>query len=195
MEIRPTGDRLRERLFSILTPRLPGARFADLFSGTGAIGIEAISRGAGFVLFCEKASEARALIQHNLKTLGINGGFSVAGSGAVAALRKTTIPFDIVFLDPPYEQAADYGETLRLLAADQDRLLAPDAVVIAEHQSSRRNGAAPKEQPAVVDAYGALRRYRLIEQGEAALSFFRIDNAAVPSERNATLVRAGGEID
>jgi 16S rRNA (guanine966-N2)-methyltransferase len=143
LKTRPTGDRLRERLFNILAPRIPGARVADLFAGTGAIGIEAISRGAGFVLFCEKAPEALDILQQNLKSLGIRAGFSVAGSSVVAALRKTTEPFDIVFLDPPYEQAADYGETLRLLAQDAERLLAPDAIVIAEHQSARRSKLAP----------------------------------------------------
>ena len=167
---RPTGDRLRERLFNILAPQTKGARVADLFAGTGAIGIEAISRGADYVLFCEKAPEALSVIQLNLKTLGIRSGFSVAPGSVVAALRKVTSPFDIVFLDPPYEQAADYGETLRLLAQDAGRLLAPDAIVIAEHASTRRGKAAAP----VAEAYGTLKRYRSVEQGEAALSFFRI---------------------
>jgi 16S rRNA (guanine(966)-N(2))-methyltransferase RsmD len=171
LQTRPTGDRLRERLFNILAPRIAGARVADLFAGTGAIGIEALSRGAEFVLFCEKAPEALSIIQQNLKTLGIREGYSVSGSSVVATVRKSTEAFDIVFLDPPYEQTADYGETLNILAHDADRLLAPDAIVIAEHQSSRRN----KLPSSVADAYGDLRRYRLLEQGEAALSFFRID--------------------
>jgi 16S rRNA (guanine966-N2)-methyltransferase len=176
--VRPTSDRLRERLFNILAPRLPRARVADLFAGTGAIGIEAISRGAAFVLFCEKAPEALDIIQQNVRSLGIRTGFLVAGSSVVATLRKATEPFDIVFLDPPYEQAADYGETLRLLAQSADTLLAPDAIVVAEHQSGRRNKLLPRVDRVpspVVDSYGKLRRYRLIEQGEAALSFFRIE--------------------
>jgi 16S rRNA (guanine966-N2)-methyltransferase len=176
--VRPTGDRLRERLFNILAPRIPRARVADLFAGTGAIGIEAISRRAEFVLFCEKAPTALDCIQTNLKSLGIRTGFLIAGTSVVAALRKTTQPFDIVFLDPPYEQAADYGDTLLLLAQNADTLLAPDAIVVAEHQSSKRNKLLPRvdRQPSpVADNYGSLRRYRLVEQGEAALSFFRIE--------------------
>ena len=183
--VRPTGDRLRERLFNILAPRIPRARVADLFAGTGAIGIEAISRGAEFVLFCEKAPQALDTIQMNLKSLGVRTGFLIAGSSVVAALRKTTEPFDIVFLDPPYEQAADYGETLRLLAQHAETLLAPDAIVVAEHQSEKRNKLLPRveRQPSpVADSYGNLRRYRLIEQGEAALSFFRIEAGEEPEE-------------
>jgi 16S rRNA (guanine(966)-N(2))-methyltransferase RsmD len=173
LSTRPTGDRLRERLFNILAPQIAGARFADLFAGTGAIGIEALSRGAASVLFCEKAPEALAVIRENLRTLGIRDGFSLTGSSVVAALRKAAGPFDIVFLDPPYEQAADYGETLLMLAADRERLLAPGAVVIAEHQSTRRG----KIMSPIQDAYGDLRRYRLVEQGEAALSFFRVESS------------------
>lgn len=170
MATRPTGDRLRERLFNILAPRIPGARVADLFAGSGAIGIEAISRGASHVLFCEKAPEALSAIRLNLQTLDIREGFSIFAGSVVAALRKNTEPFDIVFLDPPYEQVADYGETLRLLAQDAERLLAPDAIIIAEHASTRRLKSSP-----VADTYGRLQRYRIVEQGEAALSFFRIE--------------------
>ncbi len=183
--VRPTGDRLRERLFNILAPRIPRARVADLFAGTGAIGIEAISRGAGFVLFCDNAPQALDTIQTNLKSLGIRTGFLIAGSSVAATLRKNTESFDIVFLDPPYEQAADYGETLRLLAQHAETLLAPDAIVIAEHQSEKRNKLLPRveRQPSpVVDSYGTLRRYRLIEQGEAALSFFRIEAEEEPEK-------------
>jgi len=162
---------LRERLFNILAPRVPGARVADLFAGTGAIGIEALSRGAAFVLFVEKAPEALAAIQANLRSLGISAATSVVPTSVVSALRKATAPFDLVLLDPPYEQTADYGETLGLLAQEADRLLAPEAIVVAEHASLRRNkGASP-----VADEYGNLRRYRVVEQGEAALSFYRID--------------------
>ena len=176
---RPTGDRLRERLFSILSSRIAGARVADLFAGTGAIGIEAISRGAVYVLFCEKAPEPLNIIQLNLKSLGIRDGFFISGSSVIAALRKATQPFDIVFLDPPYEQAADYGETLRMLAQNAETLLAPDAIVVVEHQSSKRNKALPKVErlpSSVEDSYGNLRRYRLVEQGEAALSFYRMES-------------------
>jgi 16S rRNA (guanine966-N2)-methyltransferase len=146
METRPTSDRLRERLFNILAPYIPGAHVADLFAGSGAIGIEAISRGAEFVLFAEKAPTA------------------------VDAIRTADAPFHVVFLDPPYEQAADYGETLRLLAQDADRLLAPDAIVVVEHRAARRG----KANDIVTDTYGRLGRYRTVEQGEAALSFYRI---------------------
>jgi 16S rRNA (guanine(966)-N(2))-methyltransferase RsmD len=173
LKTRPTSDRLRERLFNILAPQIPGARVADLYAGTGAIGIEAISRGAAFVLFCEKAPEALSVLQQNLKTLGIRDRFTVAGSSVAVALRKVDAPFNIVILDPPYEQAADYGETLHALAASSETLLAPDAIVVAEHASSRRS----KLNSPVADAYGSLRRYRSLEQGEAALSFYRIETS------------------
>jgi 16S rRNA (guanine(966)-N(2))-methyltransferase RsmD len=168
---RPTSDRLRERLFNILSPQIPGARVADLYAGTGAIGIEAISRGAAFVLFCENAPGPLRVIQQNLKALEIRDGFTVAGSSVAVALRKVQEPFNIVILDPPYDQAADYGETMRTLADCSERLLAPDAIVVAEHASSRGG----KSISPVADAYKNLRRYRMLEQGEAALSFFRVD--------------------
>ena len=170
METRPTGDRLRERLFNILAPLVPGARVADLFAGSGAIGIEALSRGAASVLFVEKAPAALQAIRANLASLRITEGFFIAGTSVVAAMRKAEAPFDLVFLDPPYEQAADYGETLRMLAQDAARLLADGAVVCVEHRSSRGG----KVSPPVAEAYGSLRRYRILEQGEAALSFYRM---------------------
>jgi 16S rRNA (guanine966-N2)-methyltransferase len=170
METRPTGDRLRERLFNILAPKISGARVADLFAGSGAIGIEALSRGAAFVLFAEKAAPAVDAIRGNLQKLGIRAGFSISAGSVVSALRKAEVPFNILFLDPPYEQAADYGETLRLLAQDAGRLLAPDAIVVVEHRTSR-GGKVPV---VVAEYYGDLHRYRLVEQGEAALSFYRI---------------------
>ena len=170
METRPTGDRLRERLFNIVAPRLQGARVADLFAGSGAIGIEALSRGAAFVMFVEKAPAALQAIHTNLASLGIREGFSIAGSSVVAALRKSEAPFELVFLDPPYEQAAEYGETLQLLAQDAERLLAPDAIVTVEHRSSRGG----RVKPPVAETYGMLERYRMVEQGEAALSFYRL---------------------
>ncbi len=170
METRPTGDRMRERLFNILATQVPGNRVADLFAGSGAIGIEAISRGAGFVLFVEKAEAAVTTIRSNLASLGIRSGFTISATSVVAALRKADAPFDLVFLDPPYEQAADYGETLRLLAEDAPRLLAPRAMVVVEHRASR-GGKVPS---VVAEVYGSLRRYRVLEQGEAALSFYRV---------------------
>ncbi len=176
METRPTSDRMRERLFNILAPRLQGARVADLFAGSGAIGIEALSRGAAFVLFAEKAPPAVDAIRANLTSLGIRNGYSIACASVIAALRKVDAPFDLVFLDPPYEQAADYGEAMRLLANDAARMLAPDAIVVVEHRASR-GGKVP---PPVAQSYGDLTRYRLVEQGEAALSFYRLQ----PAETN-----------
>ena len=170
MATRPTSDRMRERLFNILAPSIAGARVADLFAGSGAIGIEALSRGAEFVLFAEKAPAAVEAIRANLAKLSIRSGFRIAEASVIAALRKQETPFDVVFLDPPYEQAADYGETLRILSQDAGRLLAPDAIVIVEHHASRGG----KVSPPVADAYGELKQYRVLEQGEAALSFYRV---------------------
>lgn len=162
---RPTSDKLRETLFNVLAPRIEGSLFLDLYAGSGAVGLEALSRGAEQVVFVEEASAALKILRANLASLGIGAGFSVH-SGTVRAYRtrlsKLARPFDIVFLDPPYDATEEYAGTLRWLGAGDANLLATGAIVIAEH---RRKG--PLE-----DGYGMLTRTRLLEQGDAALSFF-----------------------
>ena len=168
---RPTSDRLRETLFNVLGSRLPGCCFADLYAGTGAVGIEAISRGAAPVFFAEKAGPALAALRGNLRSLGIAGGYTVEERGVGALLnrrieRAPTLPFDIVFLDPPYEAAAEYKATLDLLGSDRGAaLLAAGAIVAAEHSS----------RAALPERVNRLVRTRVLQQGDAALSFYRIE--------------------
>jgi len=163
---RPTSDRLRETLFNILATRIEGCLFADLYAGTGAVGIEAISRGASHVWFAENAPPALAAIGQNLAALKITRGFTIEDRGTGALLQrlaKLAKPVDLVFLDPPYEAEAEYEGTLNFFGSARGRLLlAPDALVIAEHSSKSE---MPKR-------FGGLEHMRLLRQGDAALSFY-----------------------
>lgn len=163
---RPTSDRLRETLFNILSPRLEGCRFVDLYAGTGAVGIEALSRGAAHVWFAENADAALASLRANLAVLKISSGFTVEPRGVGAMLQrlsKLTQPVDLIFLDPPYEAEAEYAGTLGFLGSARGReLLAPDVLVIAEHNKKAK----------LAERYGALEHTRLVKQGDASLSFF-----------------------
>jgi len=161
---RPTSDRLRETLFNVLATRIEGAAFADLFAGTGAVGIEALSRGARQVYFAEDAKAPLAALRANLEKFGIGAEAQVEPDGTLALLRrlaKAGIQLDIVFLDPPYSDRPAYDATLRFLA--ENPLLRPDAVAVAEHSS----------RAALVVPPGRLQPYRTIAQGEAALTFLR----------------------
>jgi 16S rRNA (guanine966-N2)-methyltransferase len=163
---RPTSDRLRETLFNVLAPRIQGARFLDLFAGSGAVGIEALSRGAASVDFVERAEPALRMLRKNLAQLDITTGFRIHSASAGMALNriKSGTAFDLIFLDPPYDALQEYAATLGLLGAPGSSILATDALVIAEHRKKERLG----------DLYGKLRRTRLLEQGDAALSFFAV---------------------
>ena len=167
---RPTSDRLRETIFNVLSPRIESARFLDLYSGSGAVGIEALSRGASHVTFVENARPALTALRANLTRLGIAGGFTIH-TGAVAAFLRTPAPapFDIVFLDPPYDLADEYSTILHLLGSTASSSLAPQAIVIAEH----RRPLPGKDT--LADAYGRLTRTRILKQGDAALSFYSIE--------------------
>jgi 16S rRNA (guanine(966)-N(2))-methyltransferase RsmD len=168
---RPTSDRLRETLFNVLAPRIGGAHFLDLYAGSGAVGIEALSRGAAQVEFVERAEPALCGLRANLARLGVarigaTGGFRIHGAGVSAVLRKIkpAVGFDVVFLDPPYDGSQEYAATLGLLGGDARSLLADGAVVIAEHRKKER----------LEERYGELGRTRLLEQGDAALSFYAV---------------------
>jgi 16S rRNA (guanine966-N2)-methyltransferase len=168
MHTRPTSDRLRETLFNILAPRLDGCRFVDLYAGTGAVGIEALSRGAEHVWFAENVEPALAALRQNLSALKISHGFTLEDRGVGAMLQrlgKLQQPIDLVFLDPPYEAEDEYSGTLNFLGSVRGRaLLAPHALVIAEHGSKAK----------LAMRYGALEHSRLLKQGDAALSFFSV---------------------
>ena len=173
--IRPTSDRLRETLFNVLAGRIEDACFADLFAGTGAVGVEAFSRGASQVWFVERASAAVGAIRANLRSLGIASGFHIDSRAVSAALAhpapQTALrPWDVVFLDPPYEDSGAYQSTLAMLGKLAGQLLAPNAVVVAEHRSGNRAA----EKTALDERYGPLERSRVLTQGDAALSFYQI---------------------
>jgi 16S rRNA (guanine(966)-N(2))-methyltransferase RsmD len=170
---RPTSDRLRETLFNVLAPRIRGAAFLDLYAGSGAVGMEALSRGADRVTFVERAPAALAVLRGNLAKLGLTAGFRIQPSSVGAFLRRLptgqAAAFEVVFLDPPYDAAQEYESTLNLLGAPPAGLLAPGALVIAEHRRKER----------LEDAYGSLERTRLLEQGDASLSFYAVGGAVV----------------
>jgi len=163
---RPTSDRLRETLFNVLAPRIEGAAFLDLYAGSGAVGIEALSRGAERIDFVERAPTALAVLRGNLAKLGLTAGFRIHEGSVGPVLRRMKpaagTAFNLVFLDPPYDAAEEYDATLNMLGGSQAGLLAPAALLIAEHRK--------KERPE--DKYGALERTRILEQGDAALSFY-----------------------
>jgi 16S rRNA (guanine966-N2)-methyltransferase len=164
---RPTSDRLRETLFNVLGPRVEGSRFVDLYAGSGAVGIEAISRGAEFVWFAEKARPAVAAIRANLSQLKIAGGFALEDRGVGKLLQSLLAKeraAEIVFLDPPYEEAEEYEATLKFLARHHAAVLADGAVVVAEHGRKQ----------ALEARYSVLERTRELTQGDAALSFYSV---------------------
>jgi len=165
---RPTSDRLRETLFNVLAPRIEGAAFLDLYAGSGAVGIEALSRGAARVEFVEQAPKALKALRGNLERLGLSAGFCIHTSAVGAFLRCSANAgpnaerHEVVFLDPPWDAAAQYTVTLGLLGGSAAGLLTTGALVIAEHRRKER----------LEDRYGTLVRTRLLEQGDAALSFY-----------------------
>ena len=168
LALRPTSDMLRETLFNILGPRVAGSRFLDLFAGTGALGIEAISRGAISAVFVENHPAAVRLIRENLASLEINAEARIIASAVAPALAKLqserAAAFDFIFLDPPYVNEKDYKATLRAL--ENSSLIAESTIVIAEHHKSF-------ELPA---SLGQFERVRVLRQGDAALSFYRPSN-------------------
>ena len=153
LDTRPTPDRLREALFNILAPRIAGTVFVDAYAGTGAVGIEALSRGAARAIFIERSRAALAVLRENLLSLDVLGSANVIAGKAASVVGQ--YPADIVFLDPPYEQEREYAACLEVLGAD------PPPLVIVQH-------AAKFELPGV---WGGLARVRLLKQGDNALSF------------------------
>ena len=151
---RPTPDRLRETLFDILGPRIEGATFVDAYAGTGAVGIEALSRGARHAYFLESNRAALAVLRENLAALGLGGRATVMPGRVQVTLPQCRA--DLVFLDPPYDREDEYAEALEALAD------APPPLVIVQHSVRFEPGAR----------HGPLREARRVRQGDNALSFF-----------------------
>jgi 16S rRNA (guanine966-N2)-methyltransferase len=167
LEVRPTPDRLREALFNILTPVINEAMFVDAYAGSGAVGIEALSRGARQVVLIERNGAALGVIRENLSALGIQNRVNVVRGKASVLLPQH--PGDIVFLDPPYELVDEYRDSLNVLAGMNCPL------VIAQHSTRLK----------LEDRYGSLARARVLKQGDNSLSFFE-------QQVNVHDVRAGG---
>ena len=167
LEVRPTSDRLRETLFNVIAPRIEGARFLDLCAGSGAVGIEALSRGASDVTFVDKSRKMCALIEANLDLCRIpeekTEVVQAEAADYLARSRKQKVaPWDIVFFDPPY--ATNYLHVIELLGEPSGNLLADEGVVVVEHHHKNR---LPEE-------LGSIIRSRILKQGDSALSFFSL---------------------
>jgi 16S rRNA (guanine966-N2)-methyltransferase len=154
--LRPTSDKLRETLFNILAARIGGARVADAFAGTGALGIEALSRGAAHVTFIDQDRRALALIAENLAACGVRQGYTTDYGDVVAALARGGGPFDLILLDPPYD-IPDIGAVLDA----SSRRLAEGGLVVLE-RATRREPPVP----------ASLTRTRDVKSGDSTLTFF-----------------------
>ena len=157
LDVRPTPDRLRESLFSILGPSLHGKVFLDAYAGSGAVGLEALSRGAAHVIFIERHAKALQVLEQNVRSLCVAARVTVLRGRALSLLPRQSA--DIVFLDPPYEQAQEYALALDLLAA------AHCPLVIAQHSV----------RLTLAERYGVLAQTRQLRQGDNALTFFRFE--------------------
>jgi 16S rRNA (guanine(966)-N(2))-methyltransferase RsmD len=154
LETRPTSDRLRETLFNILSGRggVEGVVFADLFAGSGAVGIEALSRGAQHCFFVEKAPPALAALKKNLATLGVGAAQATVSAMDVAAfLKKCPRKCDVVFLDPPYDDADAYARTLHALGGQAA------STVLSENAQGQQRTRGTVRQSASHTAAGAER--------------------------------------
>jgi 16S rRNA (guanine(966)-N(2))-methyltransferase RsmD len=168
LQTRPTSDRLRETLFNILAPRIVGARVLDLCAGTGAVGIEALSRGAAHATFVDQSRKMGALIEENIEALKVDENeIEIVTSEAFDFLRKlskkATPPFDLIFFDPPY--AADYEIVFDYIGEHATEVLTKTGVLIVEHDKKKE----------LSEEAGQLKRYRVVKQGDSSLSFYRAD--------------------
>jgi 16S rRNA (guanine966-N2)-methyltransferase len=151
---RPTPDRLRETLFDILQTRIEGARFLDAYAGTGAVGIEALSRGASHVYFLERNREALDAIRENLAMLRVERRATILKGPVLLTLGRQDV--DIAFLDPPYDKEREYAGAMALLAEN------PPGLTIVQHAI----------RFSLAESFGSLQRGRIVKQGENALSFY-----------------------
>jgi 16S rRNA (guanine(966)-N(2))-methyltransferase RsmD len=169
--VRPTSDRLRETLFNVIARRIEGVRFLDLCAGSGAVGIEALSRGAAHVTFVDRSRKMFALIEANLHLCRIEEGEKQVVQVEAAdflpqairqAERGKSEPWDIVFCDPPY--ATDYLPILEAFSAHDSVLLTKKGLLVVEHHHKK----------ALPDEFGNLRRTRVLKQGDSSLSFYQV---------------------
>ncbi len=152
--VRPTPDRLREALFNVLAPQIAGTVFLDAYAGSGAVGIEALSRGANHIILVEHNRSALAIIRANLESLGITHEATLVPGNAASSLQSYNP--DIAFIDPPYEQTKEYPAALLALSRTQSRL------VIAQHAS----------RAVLEDRYESLKKIRVLKHGDNSLSFY-----------------------
>jgi 16S rRNA (guanine966-N2)-methyltransferase len=172
LALRPTSDRLRETLFNVLGAGIQGSRFLDVFAGTGAVGIEALSRGARQVSFIENHAPSAALIRKNLAALKVHSSVTVICADAIrgletleAKVKAGEAAYDYIFIDPPYAATADYSRVLQKVGVSE--LLADRGIVTVEHRKTLD----------LPESFEALKRVRLLRQGDAALSFYRREEA------------------
>ncbi len=173
--LRPTSDKLRETLFNILGSRTEGARVLDGFAGTGALGIEALSRGAAHVTFVDRDPRALALVRENLRRCGVEHGYAIIRGDVATVVKGGVSPeFDVILLDPPYE----FPETADVVAL-AGSCLAPGGLLVLEHARRR---PAPEHA-------GPLLRTRVVTSGDSALSFYE------PRERPNVRTSARPNVD
>ncbi len=164
LAVRPTPDRLREAMFNVLGGDVEGRTFLDVYAGSGAVGLEALSRGARHVMLMEKSPAALAVIRENVAALGVQSEVTVLRGSAARLLE--TVQAEIAFVDPPYEQVSQYGSSLLALSGTACEL------AIAQHPSRLE----------LEEAYGNLRRQRILRQGDNSLSFYRAGGGNSTSE-------------
>lgn len=165
LDTRPTPDRMRESLFSIIQHEMQGSVFADLYAGTGSVGLEALSRGASSVIFVERAPKAARVLRENIAAMGAETRTRLSMEPARRVAENLSA--DIVFLDPPYELTDEYGDCLDLLSRR------PVQLVLAQHETRLK----------LAERYGKLARVRTLKQGDNTVSFYRPaeeEDAAVP---------------
>jgi 16S rRNA (guanine(966)-N(2))-methyltransferase RsmD len=168
MQVRPTSDRLRETLFNVLAPRIVGAKFLDLCAGSGAVGIEALSRGAAHAIFVDQSRKMCGLVEANLDLVGVPEDETrvVQAVAAdylrrqIAHPRKENEAWDLVFFDPPYD--SHYVSVLQLFGSSSSVLLADDGMIIVEHYYKN----------ALPDELEGIHRSRILKQGDSSLSFY-----------------------
>jgi len=164
--LRPTSDKLRETLFNIVASRIGGARVLDGYAGTGAVGIEALSRGAAHVTFVERDRRAVRLIEANLAGCDVRADYTIEAGDLVTVLRRhPERAFDVVWLDPPYD-VTTIGDALEAAA----RVLEPDGLLVLERATRREPDVPP-----------TLARARDVKSGDSTLTFFRRAGSDAPS--------------